>query len=137
MSLVSLGKTPTLRRFLMTLLLPQSDWREIVDAFSRSQAIIQFKPDGTILEANENFLRTFGYSLDEIKGRHHRMFVDSEYANTPEYERLWKALAKGSINQLNSPGLPREARKSGSRQHIILSSAGRGLFGRSSRLRPI
>ncbi|MEC9471959.1 MAG: PAS domain S-box protein [Pseudomonadota bacterium] len=81
----------------MTLLLPQSDWREIVDAFSRSQAIIQFKPDGTILEANENFLRTFGYSLDEIKGRHHRMFVDPDYAKSSDYERLWKALSKGEF----------------------------------------
>eukprot|EP00903_Cladosiphon_okamuranus_P022149 g20370.t1 len=47
--------------------------------------------------ANENFLRTFGYSLDEIKGRHHRMFVDPDYAKSSDYERLWKALSKGEF----------------------------------------
>ena len=46
-------------------------------AINKSQAIIEFKMDGTILNANENFLRSMGYTLGEIKGQHHRLFVDS------------------------------------------------------------
>jgi methyl-accepting chemotaxis protein len=65
------------------------------EAFSRSMAIIEFSVDGTILWANENFLQTIGYSLDEIKGRHHSLFVDPEYRNSPEYREFWYELSQG------------------------------------------
>ena len=51
--------------------------------------------DGTILSANQNFLDTVGYSLDEIKGRHHRMFVEPAYQNSPEYADFWARLNRG------------------------------------------
>ncbi len=51
-----------------------------LEAMSRSQAIIRFTPDGVILDANQNFLSAMGYNLEEIKGKHHRIFCDSEYA---------------------------------------------------------
>lgn len=72
--------------------------KAIYNSLDRSQAIIEFKPDGTILKANTNFLKTVGYELDEIVGRHHRMFVDPEYAKSAEYAQFWAELAKGEAN---------------------------------------
>src|SRR6056297_3363583 len=65
------------------------------DAIDRSQAIIEFELDGSILTANENFLQTMHYSLDEIVGQHHSMFVDREDASGPEYRELWRKLNRG------------------------------------------
>lgn len=64
-------------------------------AISRVQAVIEFNLDGTILEANENFLRTVGYSMDEIRGKHHRMFCDGTYAGSATYQEFWRTLARG------------------------------------------
>ncbi len=69
--------------------------RSQLDAIRRVQAIIEFNLDGTILDANENFLRTLGYSLEEIVGKHHSMFVESQYANSAEYRQFWSDLAAG------------------------------------------
>jgi methyl-accepting chemotaxis protein len=66
-------------------------------AFSRSQAMIEFKIDGTILTANENFLRAVGYELHEIQGRHHRMFVDPAYAQSSQYAEFWERLGSGEF----------------------------------------
>ena len=64
-------------------------------AISRVQGVIEFTPDGTIIDANENFLSLMGYGLDEIKGRHHRMFVPDAYAASPEYRDFWRQLNEG------------------------------------------
>ncbi|HLD95720.1 MAG TPA: methyl-accepting chemotaxis protein [Alphaproteobacteria bacterium] len=66
-----------------------------IDAINKSQAVIEFELDGTVVNANENFLRTLGYTLDEIKGRHHSMFVDSTYRDSTEYRRFWEDLRAG------------------------------------------
>jgi len=66
-----------------------------LEAIHRVMAVIEFDLDGKILTANENFLATVGYSLDEIKGRHHRMFVDPAYGASPEYKAFWSALNRG------------------------------------------
>lgn len=68
-----------------------------IDAINKSQAVIEFELDGTIVDANDNFLTTLGYSLDEIKGQHHRMFVESAYAASEDYLRFWKDLARGEF----------------------------------------
>ena len=68
-----------------------------VDAISRAQAVIEFKLDGTILSANENFLATMGYSEAEIIGRHHSMFADPEFARSAEYRGLWERLNRGEF----------------------------------------
>ncbi|MDO6962361.1 methyl-accepting chemotaxis protein [Rhizobium alvei] len=68
-----------------------------IEAISRAQAVIEFEPDGTILTANSNFLDTVGYRLDEIAGRHHRMFCDKDYVQSFEYSEFWKKLAKGEF----------------------------------------
>lgn len=64
-------------------------------AISRVQAIIEFKTDGTILNANENFCSAVGYQLKEIRGRHHSIFVEPAYAMTDEYKEFWDRLASG------------------------------------------
>jgi len=72
-----------------------SDLSAVYDALNRVQAIIEFKLDGTVIKANENFLRIFGYDLDEVVGKHHRMFCDACYAESPEYREFWKHLGRG------------------------------------------
>lgn len=72
-----------------------ADYEGQIEAVSKSQAVIQFSMDGTILDANENFLNVMGYTLDEIKGRHHKMFVDQDYATSPDYKEFWDVLNKG------------------------------------------
>ncbi|MET0155642.1 MAG: methyl-accepting chemotaxis protein [Rickettsiales bacterium] len=69
-----------------------------INAINRSQAVIEFSPDGTILRANENFLRTVGYGAEEIVGKHHRMFVSPQYAESREYKEFWEKLRSGQFN---------------------------------------
>jgi methyl-accepting chemotaxis protein len=68
-----------------------------IEALDRSQAIIEFDLNGNILAANENFLKAIGYSLYEIKGRHHRMFCDDATANSSEYRDFWARLGRGQF----------------------------------------
>ena len=69
-----------------------------IAAINRVQAVIEFSLDGVILTANENFLKTIGYSLDEIRGKHHSMFVDPVYRDSAEYRRLWEKLGRGEFD---------------------------------------
>ncbi|MEQ8334467.1 PAS domain-containing methyl-accepting chemotaxis protein [Nisaea sp.] len=66
-------------------------------ALDKSQAIIEFKTDGTIIHANENFLKTMGYELKEIVGKHHGIFVDPEYRRSGEYKEFWDRLGRGEF----------------------------------------
>jgi methyl-accepting chemotaxis protein len=66
-----------------------------IDAIGKSQAVIHFDLDGTILTANENFLQTVGYRLDEIQGRHHGMFVEEKERQSPTYQQFWASLKRG------------------------------------------
>src|SRR5690606_4202095 len=68
-----------------------------LDAISRAQAVIEFTVDGTILTANDNFLTALGYTLSEISGRHHRMFVDPAYAQSADYVAFWRRLQGGEF----------------------------------------
>ncbi len=68
-------------------------------AINRVQAVIEFNLDGTILDANENFLSTLGYRLDEVAGKHHSMFVDPTYAASAEYRKFWADLNAGTFQQ--------------------------------------
>ncbi len=71
------------------------DFRGKIEAINKSQALIEFRLDGTIITANENFLSTLGYQLSEIKGQHHRMFVETSERDTPEYNTFWESLRRG------------------------------------------
>lgn len=64
-------------------------------AIENNVSMISFMPDGTIKEANTPFLTAVGYSLDEIKGKHHKIFCDTGYIQSPEYSKFWHELAKG------------------------------------------
>ncbi|AGH98918.1 methyl-accepting chemotaxis protein [Micavibrio aeruginosavorus] len=75
---------------------PFSNKAEIA-ALERSQAVIRFSPEGEILDANQNFLDVLGYSLNEIKGKHHRMFIDPGYAQSNEYKEFWDTLRRGDF----------------------------------------
>jgi len=71
------------------------EYQHQVAAITKSQAVVEFALDGTILTANDNFLRLMGYTLDEIRGKHHRMFVDPMEQHSGEYAALWAALNRG------------------------------------------
>ncbi|WP_298243154.1 PAS domain-containing methyl-accepting chemotaxis protein [uncultured Bradyrhizobium sp.] len=73
----------------------QSDAQARLDAIGRSQAMIEFNLDGSIITANQNFLDALGYRLDEIKGKHHSMFVPADQRDTAEYKAFWAALSRG------------------------------------------
>lgn len=66
-----------------------------VNAIKKSQAVIEFDLDGTILSANENFLSAMGYRLDEIQGRHHSMFVEQAQRDSVHYQEFWQKLNRG------------------------------------------
>ena len=75
-----------------------SEMKGITGALNRAQAVVEFGLDGTVLTANENFLNTFGYSLAEIKGQHHRMFCEAAYTNSGEYMAFWQRLNRGEYD---------------------------------------
>ena len=66
-----------------------------IAALLRSTAVIQFNLDGTVVTANEQFLQTMGYSLGELKGKHHRLFCTAEEAGSAEYKVFWQKLNRG------------------------------------------
>lgn len=69
-----------------------ADFAGQIAAISRSQVVIEFNLAGIITAANENFCKTMGCSISEIKGQHHRMFVEAGYADSREYEKFWQDL---------------------------------------------
>ena len=73
------------------------DYAAQIAAIGRSQAVIEFTIDGTIIAANENFLETMGYRLEEIKGKHHSMFVDFSGRDGREYREFWENLRRGEF----------------------------------------
>ena len=72
-----------------------ADYAGQVAAIRKSQAVIEFGMDGTVLDANDNFLHALGYTLDEVKGKHHSMFVDEAYRQSADYKEFWVRLNRG------------------------------------------
>jgi methyl-accepting chemotaxis protein len=70
----------------------------LLAAINRAQAVIEFTLDGSIITANENFLKVVGYSLPEIQGKHHRLFVSPDYAQSAEYRAFWEKLKSGTYH---------------------------------------
>lgn len=88
----------------------------LIAGLSRSQAMIEFTPQGEIVDANQNFLDCLGYQdLSEIKGRHHSIFVNAAERSLPAYAHFWSALARGE----NQSGEYRRLRKDGSAACIV------------------
>jgi len=75
--------------------LQEVELQAINAALNRVQAVIEFQLDGTILHANDNFLRAVGYALDEVQGRHHSMFCESAFAASEAYKQFWERLRGG------------------------------------------
>ncbi|MFY7777187.1 MAG: methyl-accepting chemotaxis protein [Elstera sp.] len=75
-----------------------ADYHGQIAAIGKAQAVIEFALDGTILDANDNFLTTIGYQLNEIRGQHHRIFVEPEYARSAEYRVFWSKLQNGQFH---------------------------------------
>ncbi|MFC3677011.1 methyl-accepting chemotaxis protein [Ferrovibrio xuzhouensis] len=78
--------------------LQMADFEGQLAAIDKAQAVIQFNLDGTILEANENFLNALGYTLAEVKGKHHSIFVEPAYVQSPEYKGFWDKLRRGEYD---------------------------------------
>lgn len=79
-------------------------------ALGRSQAVIEFTPDGQILTANPNFLSVMGYTPDELKGQHHSLFCEAEYTRSTDYARFWADLRKGQYQSANFKRLAKGGR---------------------------
>ena len=77
--------------------LQNADYHGQLAAIGKAQAVIEFNLDGTVITANDNFLKTVGYSLDEIKGKHHGMFVEPSYRASAEYRNFWRDLNDGKF----------------------------------------
>nr|WP_315492917.1 PAS domain-containing methyl-accepting chemotaxis protein [uncultured Pseudomonas sp.] len=72
--------------------------QSLIDAIGRSMAVIEFTPQGQILNANQNFLKTVQYSLGEIVGQHHSMFCDRAEVESPTYKAFWASLNRGEFH---------------------------------------
>ena len=106
-------------------------------ALDRSQAIIEFDTGGNIVTANQNFLDVLGYSLGEIQGKHHSMFVEAKERDGVEYRRFWDDLRAGKFQQAEYKPI----RKGGKEIWIqatynpLLNSAGKAFKGSQVRHR--
>src|SRR5471030_3465081 len=87
------------------------DLQAINTALNRVQALIEFYLDGTILHANDNFLKVLGYTLAEVQGKHHAIFCDPDYAKTPEYKEFWARLGAGEFNRGEFKRLAKDGRE--------------------------
>ena len=76
----------------------RADMEGQIAAIGKSQAVIEFSLDGKILKANKNFLDALGYTLEEIRGQHHSLFVDSAQRSSPEYRMFWEKLGRGEYD---------------------------------------
>lgn len=85
------------------------EYSNLLAAIGRAQAVIEFEMDGTIITANDNFLQALGYTLEEIRGRHHSLFVEDSEKNSPDYREFWARLNRGE----NLPGEYRRVGKGG------------------------
>ncbi len=83
----------------------------MLDAINKVQAVIEFDLDGTIRHANANFLAALGYTMDQIEGRHHSLFVDPAYAATHEYRAFWEKLGRGEFDAGQYKRIARDGRE--------------------------
>ncbi|HSC85021.1 MAG TPA: PAS domain-containing protein, partial [Pseudomonas sp.] len=69
--------------------------QQALGAIRQTMAMIEFTPQGEIIDANEPFLATMGYRLDELRGQHHRLFCSKELLGSPAYAQFWQRLGNG------------------------------------------
>ncbi|MDR3427549.1 PAS domain-containing methyl-accepting chemotaxis protein [Silvimonas sp.] len=80
----------------------------IVATLDRSMAVIEFNVDGTVITANDNFLKTTGYSLAQLQGQHHRILCEDAYARSSEYVNFWRRLGQGEFSSGRFPRVARD-----------------------------
>lgn len=73
-----------------------ADCQSQMEALNRSHCILELDPEGIILTANANFLNLLGYTLKEMKGEHHHVFMDEAYADSEEYQATWRSIRQGN-----------------------------------------
>ncbi|MGI3902899.1 MAG: PAS domain S-box protein [Janthinobacterium lividum] len=81
-----------------------------IQAIDRSQAVVEFALDGTILNANEHFCRALGYGIDELRGRHHKLLVDPQEQDSTDYARFWDSLRRGEYQQAEYRRIAKDGR---------------------------
>ncbi|WP_127999961.1 methyl-accepting chemotaxis protein [Piscinibacter defluvii] len=91
--------------------LQAADYEGQIQAVGKAQAVIEFTLDGRVLHANDNFLATLGYSLAEVKGQHHSMFVEPEHRSSAEYRLFWEKLGRGEYDAGRYMRLGRDGRQ--------------------------
>ncbi len=91
--------------------LKMEEMRAVLAALDRSQAVIHFEPDGKIITANDNFLKAMGYGLEEVRGRHHRMFLDPEQSTSADYAAFWDRLRRGQFQTGEFKRLSKDGRE--------------------------
>lgn len=101
--------------------LASADQAGQIAAIGKAQAVIEFHMDGTVITANDNFLNALGYTLDEIKGKHHSMFVDEAYKQSSAYTEFWAKLNRGEYDAAEYKRIGKGGGKCGSRLPIIRS----------------
>ena len=93
------GKVVKVVKFATEITLEKQKADAVMNALNNSQAVIEFNLDGTVISANKNFLETLGYnSVDEIQGKHHRIFCDPNYVDSKEYSNFWLKLSSGKFD---------------------------------------
>ncbi|GBR09760.1 MULTISPECIES: methyl-accepting chemotaxis protein [Asaia] len=100
----------------------RADTKGKLDAISRAQAVIEFLPDGTILTANENFLEAMSYTLEEIVGKNHRIFIDPPIALSADYAAFWDKLREGGYVPLECKRLDKNG------NHVWLQASYNPIF---------
>ncbi|MEL4429949.1 PAS domain-containing methyl-accepting chemotaxis protein [Shewanella mangrovisoli] len=93
----------SLRKDLAESEIKRREAEAVVDSIKASIATIEFTPDGIILDANPLFLKAVGYSLDEIVGKHHKLFCAADYVNSSEYQQFWRELKQGQAKEGKFP----------------------------------
>jgi len=78
--------------------LQAADYEGQINAVSKAQAVIEFTLDGRVITANDNFLDTVGYTLAEVKGQHHSIFVEPAHRASVEYRQFWEKLGRGDYD---------------------------------------
>ena len=91
--------------------LKNADYLGQIEAIGKAQAVIEFQLNGTIVTANDNFLNTMGYRLDEIRGKHHSMFATDELRNSPQYKEFWAKLNRGEYIAGNFQRVGKDGKK--------------------------
>src|SRR5579871_3636563 len=91
--------------------LANADFRGQIAAISKAQAVIEFNMDGTVITANPNFLNALGYTLEEVKGKHHSMFVDEAYKQSPAYKEFWAKLNRGEYDAAEYKRIGKQGRE--------------------------